>query len=592
MVCPQCNSVVPAGLGKCPFCDNPDKSIDKWNIHLIGLASQEAYITVGKYLYSISKDKDQNKIKSILSDLPKVISKDLDEKKAHLLAQKMREMGADIRVSQSDAPAEVVKKEAGDSRKVNISMVSPDKRRPLFDLTRLALLTVFLIALSVAGYASMKLFTTPNGSENLRAKKGAGNIVPVRIANPVKVDDKPISQSLKIVPLKLPVVVSSQSLPLNNEGVALFNKGEYEEAIEKFRAALEVADDKDPILKNMANAYIKIAYNQYQAKELDDALQSFKDSIDSKPTAMAYKGRGMAYISQGKNDLAREALENSLTHDEGDESVHFMIASIFYNDNRLEEAKGYFEKVLILNPLNISASQYLSKIERESVEDSFREKESFHFHVKYEGAERGEIGHVVSLTLEAAYHKVGVDLNFYPEDMITAILYTNQQYRDVTRSPSWTGGLYDGKIRLPVGGIQRRTDDLTRVVYHEYTHAIIHRVTGGNCPTWLNEGIAQYEEGSDAVRRAEAVVRNSRGFMPLKSLEGSFMGLNSSSVSLAYSVSLLAVDYIVREYGRNNLIRILESLGEGKSGEEAISSTVYLSYEEIEKGIVRQTINN
>ena len=592
MVCPQCNSVVPAGMEKCSFCDKQSKTADKWNIHLIGLASQESYRDVGRYLYSISKDKDQNKIKAILSNLPKVIFKGLDEKKALLLAQKMREMGADIRVSQSDEPAEAMKKGTRDAMKVNVSMVRPDERRPFVDFKRLIFLTLLLVSLSVAGFTAIKFFAQPYRNEKLASKGGDDNLVPARKTITGKADNKPIEQSLKVVPLNLPVVITSKSLPLNNEGVALFNEGKYEEAIEKFRAALEVTDDDDPVLENMANAYIKIAYNQYKAKAFDDALQSFGDSIDSKPTAMAYKGRGLVYISEGKNDLAREALENSLARDEGDESVHFMIATILYDDNRLEEAKGNFATALALNPLNVSANQYLSKIDRESVEESFREKESFHFHVKYEGGKNGVVGHVVSLTLEAAYQKIGIDLNFYPEDMITAILYTNQQYRDVTRSPSWTGGLYDGKIRLPVGGIERRNDDLTRVVYHEYTHAMTHRMTGGNCPTWLNEGIAQYEEGGEAIKRAEAVVRNSRGFMPLKSLEGSFMGLNSSSVSLAYSVSLLAVDYIVREYGRNNLLRILEALGEGKRGEAAISSTIYLSYEEIEKGIVRHIRNN
>jgi len=276
---------------------------------------------------------------------------------------------------------------------------------------------------------------------------------------------------------------------------------------------------------------------------------------------------------------------------EGDEQLHLMVATIFYQDNRLADAREHLRDVLRFNPSNTVAKEYLAKVDREMVEEGFREKESFHFHVKYEGAAAGTTGHVVSMVLEEAYHKVGAELGFYPEDMITAILYTQQQFRDITRSPSWSGGLYDGKIRLPVGGVNSRSDELARVVYHEYTHALVHRMTDGNCPVWLNEGIAQYEEGGESLARAEDIVRRSGAILPLKYLEGSFMGLDSSSASIAYAMSMLAVDYIIREYGTLYVANILEELGTGKRGEEAIASAIFISYGDIEKGVMRRLEN-
>ncbi len=78
----------------------------------------------------------------------------------------------------------------------------------------------------------------------------------------------------------------------------------------------------------------------------------------------------------------------------------------------------------------------------------------------------------------------------------------------------------------------------------------------------------------------------------MKSLEGSFMRFPSSAAPVAYGVSFLAVDYIVREYGEIYLTRILEALGEGRQGEDAVSAVLFISYEEIEKGIKRELENS
>ena len=44
------------------------------------------------------------------------------------------------------------------------------------------------------------------------------------------------------------------------------------------------------------------------------------------------------------------------------------------------------------------------------------------------------------------------------------VLYSKEQFRDVTQSPSWAGGLYDGRIRLPVAGrIDEKARDAARV---------------------------------------------------------------------------------------------------------------------------------
>ena len=52
--------------------------------------------------------------------------------------------------------------------------------------------------------------------------------------------------------------------------------------------------------------------------------------------------------------------------------------------------------------------------------------------------------------LEAAYARIGAALATYPAEPITVVLYTREQFQDVTRLPTWAAGNYDGRIRVPV----------------------------------------------------------------------------------------------------------------------------------------------
>jgi hypothetical protein len=122
------------------------------------------------------------------------------------------------------------------------------------------------------------------------------------------------------------------------------------------------------------------------------------------------------------------------------------------------------------------------------------------------------------------------------------------------------------------------------VIFHEYTHALVHRLSGGLAPTWLNEGLAQYEEGKDAAGYEDALKQLAlKGGVMLRRLEGSFTALDQRGAQGAYLLSLSATSYIIREFGMFSAKKILEELSGGASLDDAIHSSVYLSYEDLER---------
>jgi hypothetical protein len=154
---------------------------------------------------------------------------------------------------------------------------------------------------------------------------------------------------------------------------------------------------------------------------------------------------------------------------------------------------------------------------------------------------------------------------------------------DITRAPSWSGALNDGRIRVPVEGLSSMTGELARVLKHELTHSFVAQKTGGRCPVWLQEGIAQYMEGKRSRVNAGSLTAAFESHMEfsLLSYETSWLNLPRDAASNAYAWSLAVVEEIVTENGVDDLERILERLAAGSSAEDAIHAVLHEDYSEL-----------
>jgi len=253
--------------------------------------------------------------------------------------------------------------------------------------------------------------------------------------------------------------------------------------------------------------------------------------------------------------------------------------------DRTKDAVASWKRSLELRP-DPAVQRMLAKAEREqNVETDFSQRETSHFVLHYEGKQSSEAFRAQILAaLESDYDDLSRNLGSPPRDSIVVTLYTEQAFFDVTRAPTWTGALNDGKLRIPVSGVNSLTSELARVLKHELAHTFINQLSSGRCPPWLNEGIAQLMEPRSLGGEGVVLARmfRSQTNIPLNMLEGSFMRLTGAQASVAYAESLAAASYINDSYGIGDMQRILQRLGQGSSVEAALRATIHSDYGQLE----------
>jgi tetratricopeptide (TPR) repeat protein len=259
----------------------------------------------------------------------------------------------------------------------------------------------------------------------------------------------------------------------------------------------------------------------------------------------------------------------------------------YYRNDRNHEAIAALKKSLQLRP-DDRVRNLLERVEREtSTEADFREQGSSHFVLRYEGSQAADtLRSQILETLEDDYKDLQNDLGGAPANVFVS-LYTDQAFFDVTQAPAWSAALNDGKIRIPISGIHSVTPQLASVLRHELTHSFVRQITHSRVPQWLNEGLAQLEQGMTTAPFGSrlATLYLSGRQIPLNQLEGRFESYSTAEAAVAYAEALAAVEYIRNTYGMDELALILRRLGEGQPIEAALRSTIHAGYAELEAGM-------
>jgi len=220
------------------------------------------------------------------------------------------------------------------------------------------------------------------------------------------------------------------------------------------------------------------------------------------------------------------------------------------------------------------------------IESGFDQISQAYFDLRYEDEFEQPAGFDIRDALLQARREVGSDFAYWPKYKIVVLIYSSEHFRALRQeTPEWIGGLYDGKIRVPLPGKEFDVERVKGIFFHEYTHALIHDLTKDQCPQWFNEGLATYEETKSGSPRLDQLARAAAAqqLPAWDHLNEQFAwGLPVHQVELGYQQAYSVVRYLVERYGFWRVRRVLQALLDGTALEAALEQEYHLKLDRLE----------
>ena len=192
---------------------------------------------------------------------------------------------------------------------------------------------------------------------------------------------------------------------------------------------------------------------------------------------------------------------------------------------------------------------------------------------------------------QGALARLAEDTGAELESSVNIYIYANS--RDLRGSmiypQEWTGGVAFTRYGIIAIGIAPNIYDLEwgrRVIAHELTHLVIHRVTFNpynDLPTWLDEGLAMRAEGELDSRLATVFYKAKAEdkLISVRSLSSPFSAYAEES-SLGYAQSYWLLGYLIDNYGRDKMFELLNTFRQGSGYDEALERVYGFDMDELD----------
>lgn len=315
-------------------------------------------------------------------------------------------------------------------------------------------------------------------------------------------------------------------------------------------------------------------------RRFGDALDAFNTALSVRPDeASLCFGAGVAAFMLGQDEVAEARFACALAADPHHLPAATWLGDLYYRSGRLSEAIAICERQQRSSNARELRKQLEAWRKEYGLERRFQTVRTEHFTARFESARDEPLARDVITRLESAYSRVGHALGVYPSRPVTVVLYTREQFREITRLAEWAVAGYDGRIRLPLAGAAHDPEELDRVLSHELVHAVVATLGGRTVPAWMNEGLATALEPEGLVDAQRTLAGRSTR-QSLSMLDGSFVGLSTGDAEMAYASAALAVQRLIDQRGAATIVGLLTDLSRGLTFDRAFAERVGTKYEE------------
>jgi len=297
-------------------------------------------------------------------------------------------------------------------------------------------------------------------------------------------------------------------------------------------------------------------------------------------------GAGVAEFMQGRTTDATWRLQRALDLNPRLTEASRLLGRIAHEAGDLDGAIAAYEQALKFAPTDQDLAAALDAWRKEGDKHgSFTERRDQNFTILYEGRQEEAVAIKATALLEASFRRISARLGVQQLNTIFVVLYTERQFRDLTNSPEWADGIYDGRIRVATAGASQDPVAFERILTHELTHAMVWGLAPRGVPAWLHEGLAQYFAGVD-VQDARRRLKARNAWVPLKDLEKTFTSKTAAEARIAYDTSLVAASLVVERAGFG-WATFFSDVAEGQPCESVLIRRFGYSYGDLEDALKR-----
>jgi tetratricopeptide (TPR) repeat protein len=371
--------------------------------------------------------------------------------------------------------------------------------------------------------------------------------------------------------------------PLLREAYALYQEGKLAEACEKYRDAVNRGSAQ--ARRGLGGCLARLGLAAYQADQAAQAVDYYQRSLEaSADDRTVWSALALAHAKARDLPRAQQVLEQATPRFPDDGDLLFLLAEIQERQGRTREAVETLRRLVARHPGHGTGKALLASLEKEQkVEGQYWSQETRHFLVRFEGAGALDVGRSVADNLEEAYDHVGRQLGHQPEGRLQVSIYTEEVLGQVHRIPAhFVRGLFAPdirRIRLNLSQSVAYSNDLSHLVRHEYTHAVIHDITKGAAPIWVHEGLAQVMEGRPRYGLDITVPRE---HVTLAGIERLGRTGDPAAFTAGYILMHVAMEHVVDRAGIAGVANFLKRLGQGQPVDQALKDAAGLTLEDVE----------
>jgi Tfp pilus assembly protein PilF len=361
---------------------------------------------------------------------------------------------------------------------------------------------------------------------------------------------------------------------------------QFEEAAGSFAEALKLEPASAPARKGLASARAAEALVHLRAGRVRQSRESLEQAVAAAPENPDYHALlAAALFREGEMRGARREVDEALELAPAAAAARELSGDLYDREGQLNRAVGEWEAAAQAGRLP-GLTEKIARGRREMAAEEGMGREAGRFFViLYErDVPRAVIDGMVPL-LDDAFNTLHDRLGEYPRDEIKVILYSRLAYREITQAPEWTGGVYDGKIRVPVGGLTtvEEAAALKGILVHEMTHAFLFRMAPRGLPRWFNEGLATTFQGWEpASLRAFFATHPPEGIATLEDVDRTLLGRNGD-VMKGYAAARLAIADLEEARGFGAIRRIIDGVGSGRPFEEVFRDEARMALPEFQE---------